>query len=82
MNPESPVLAAIAELESLENPDEIDSTVLWQLEEGRRREGAFADEGWTIVSGWPSRIRMYDADWNLTADTARGDHIPISVSDD
>lgn len=36
---ESRVLAAIAELEAAEDPDEIDSTVLWQLEEGRRREG-------------------------------------------
>lgn len=35
--PEQPVLAAIAELEALESPDEIDRTVLWQLEEGRRR---------------------------------------------
>jgi hypothetical protein len=33
---ESRVLAAIAELEALEDADDISRTVLWQLKEGRR----------------------------------------------
>ncbi|WP_305780035.1 hypothetical protein [Nocardia nova] len=62
--------------------DAIDELVDWQLEEGHRRgDGPDAEiEDSTPGGPPPSRIQLWDADFNLIADTARGDRIHQFIS--
>jgi hypothetical protein len=63
-NPEQRILDAIAELEALESPDEIDRTVLWQLQEGRQRRGRSPAVRVYVVLAWE---RVQGCEWNPPA---------------